>query len=146
MDAIQLCIAVIEKAIQDGDDSEEKTIKAEECNSTKHENASSDENKNIIDTEKCTKHDESENKEFTTESLTKPDESENNEITTKSTDSKVTDTAPLHNSNVTDTTSKAKSNVTQDLTVTDDTTVNENKQNESKVKREVRKKNPKVKN
>ena len=95
MDAIQLYIAVIEKAIQDSDDSEEKTIKAEECNSTKHENVSSDENKNIIDTEKCTKHEESENKEFTTESSTKPDKSENNDITTNSTESDTTDTAPL---------------------------------------------------
>ena len=48
MDAIRLCIAVIEKSLQDSDDSEEKTIEAKECNSTKHENVNNDENQNII--------------------------------------------------------------------------------------------------
>ena len=80
MDAIQLRIAVIEKAIQDSDDSEEKTIQAEECNSPIHENVNNDENKNTTDTESHNKHDERENKKFTAESLTKPDESENNEL------------------------------------------------------------------
>ena len=76
MDAIRLRIAVIEKSLQDSDDSEEKTIETEECKSAKHEikniiSHQNEESQNIADTV----HDESENKEITTESCNKPDES-----------------------------------------------------------------------
>ena len=109
---------------------------------TRHVNSSSDENKNIIDTEECTEHDESENKKFTTESLSKPDESENNQIKTKSSETIVTETAPLPNPVVTDSNGKTKTNMTQDITVT----VDEKKLIQSKAKSEVGKKNQKTKN
>ena len=51
MDAIQLRIAIIEKAIGASNESEEKTNQGKVCDSTKHANPSDGENKNMIDTE-----------------------------------------------------------------------------------------------
>ena len=115
---------------------QKKTIKVKECNSTKQEikNISShnnEESQNIVDTEKCNK----------------PEESENKEIIEESTASKTTDTAPLTNQSVTQDQNelKTKESVTQDPTVLDDTTVKTNDKTDTKVKEKKKTRNQETK-
>ena len=101
-----------------------------------------------MDTEEYIGHEGNENKKSDTESVPKPDEIINNEIKTKSSDTTMTDTAPLLNNNVTNSDDITKTNVTQELTGTHDPTVTheEKKQVLQKEKTEFGNKKQKPKN
>ena len=91
-------------------------------------------------------HEENENTESDTEPIPRPDKIVNNEVKTESSDTTITDTAPLQNKCVTDSNDITKTNVTQEITCKHDPTFKQREQVQQKGKSELGNKKHKQRN